>query len=161
MGHLLTDLGIKPDPTKTDAVRSMPTPADKHDVQRFLGMTNYLSKFIPGYSEKTAPLRQLLLQDVEWSWLEHHMAAFTRLKKLLTSPSVLQYFDVHQPVVLSADASQHGLGAVCLQNNKPVAFSSRALTQSESRYAQIEKELLALVYACQKFHHYVQYMAVQ
>ncbi len=89
MGHLLTDLGIKPDPTKTDAVRSMPTPADKHDVQRFLGMTNYLSKFIPGYSEKTAPLRQLLLQDVEWSWLEHHMAAFTRLKK--NSSQVLLY----------------------------------------------------------------------
>lgn len=55
VGHLLTDQGIKPDPTKTDAVRSMPTPADKHDVQRFLGMTNYLSKFIPGYSEITAP----------------------------------------------------------------------------------------------------------
>ncbi len=121
VGHLQTDQGIKPDPTKTDAVRSMPTPADKHYIQRFLGMTNYLSKFIPGYSENTAPLRQLLLQDVEWSWQEHHMAAFTRLKELLTSPPVLQYFDVHQPVVLSADASQHGLGAVCLQNNKPVA----------------------------------------
>lgn len=155
VGHLLTDLGIKPDPTKTDAVRSMPTPADKHDVQRFLGITNYLSKFIPGNSKNTAPLIQLLLQDVEWSWQEHHMAAFTRLKELLTSPPVLQYFDVHQPVVLSADASQHGLGAVCLQNNKPVAFASRALTETESRYAQIEKELLALVYACQKFHDYI------
>ncbi|KAL0994061.1 hypothetical protein UPYG_G00117300 [Umbra pygmaea] len=135
VGHLLTDQGIKPDPAKTDAVRSMPTPTDKLGVQRFLGMTNYLSKFIPGYSETTAPLRQLLLQDVEWCWQEHHMAAFTRLKELLTSPPVLQYFDVHQPVVLSADASQHGLGAVCLQNNKPVAFASRALTETESRYA--------------------------
>ncbi|RXN39425.1 dynein heavy chain axonemal [Labeo rohita] len=155
VGHLLTDQGIKPDPTKTDAVSSMPTPADKHDVQRFLGMTNYLSKFIPGYSKITAPLRQLLLQDVEWSWQEHHMAAFTRLKELLTSPPILQYFDVHQPVVVSADASQHALGAVCLQDNKPVAFASRALTETESRYAQIEKELLALVYACQKFHGYI------
>jgi len=82
------------------------------------------------------------------------MAAFTRLKELHTSPSVLQYFDVHQPVMLSADSSQHGLGAVCLQN-KPVAFASRALTETESHYAQIEKELLALVYACQKFHDYI------
>uniref|UniRef100_A0A671SIQ6 Reverse transcriptase/retrotransposon-derived protein RNase H-like domain-containing protein n=1 Tax=Sinocyclocheilus anshuiensis TaxID=1608454 RepID=A0A671SIQ6_9TELE len=152
--------GIKPDPTKTDAVHSMPTPADKHGVQRFLGMTNYSSKFIPRdakitYSEITAPLHQLLLQDVEWSWQEHHMVVFTRFKELLTSPPVLQYFDVHQPGVLSADASQHGLGAVCLQNNKPVVFASRALTETESRYAQIEKELLALVYACQKFHDYI------
>lgn len=72
------------------------------------------------------------------------MAAFTRLKELLTSPPVLQYFDVHQPVVLSADATQHGLGAVCLQNNKLVAFASRALTETESHYAQIEKELLLI-----------------
>lgn len=83
------------------------------------------------------------------------MAAFTRLKELLTSPPVLQYFDTHQPMVLSADASQHGLGAVCLQNNKPVAFASRALTETESCYAPIEKELLAPVYACQKFHDYI------
>ncbi len=130
-------------------------PADKHDVQRFLSMTNYSSKLIPGYSENTAPLRQLLVQDVEWNWQEHHMAVFTRLQELLTSPPVLQYFDVHQPVVLSADASQHGLGAVCLQNNKPVAFASRAITETESRYAQIEKELLALVYACHKFHDFI------
>ncbi len=67
----------------------------------------------------------------------------------------LVHFDVHQPVVLSADASQHGLGAVCLQNNKPVAFASRALTETESHYAQIEKELLALVYACHKFHDFI------
>ncbi|KAL2080104.1 hypothetical protein ACEWY4_023897 [Coilia grayii] len=153
--HLLTDQGIKPDPTKTAAVRLMTPPEDKHGIQRFLGMTNYLSKFIPGYSEITAALRQLLLQDAEWSWQEHHATAFNKLKELLMTRPVLQYFNVHQPVVLSADASQHGLGTVCLQNNKPVAFASRALTETETHYAQIEKELLALVYACQKFHDYI------
>lgn len=80
------------------------------------------------------------------------MEAFTRLKDLLISPPVLHYFDVHQPVVFSADASQHGPGAVCLQNNKPVAFQEHLDT--ELRYAQIEKELLALVNACHKFPDY-------
>ena len=118
-------------------------------------MTNYLSKYVPGYSEMTAPLRQLLLQDVDWSWQEHHIAAFTKLK-LMTSPPVLQYFNAHQPVVLSADASQHGLCSGCLQNNQPVPFASRALTETEARYEHtIEKELLALVYACENFHDYI------
>uniref|UniRef100_A0A8D0D0Z5 Reverse transcriptase/retrotransposon-derived protein RNase H-like domain-containing protein n=1 Tax=Sander lucioperca TaxID=283035 RepID=A0A8D0D0Z5_SANLU len=146
VGHLLTNQGVKPDPEKTKAVRLMPPPQDKLGLQRFLGMTNYLSKFIQNYSELTAPLRGLLHQDTEWCWHEHHEAALSRLKDALTSPPVLQYFDVRQPVVLSADASQHGLGAVCLQHNKPVAFASRALSDTESRYAQIEKELLALVF---------------
>ena len=139
---------IKPDPAKTAAIRLIPPPEDKRNLQRFLGMTNYLAKFIPDYSEATAPLRELLRQDVDWCWLELHTAAFTKLKELIAGPPVLRYFDVHQPVVLSADALQHGLGAVCLQNDRPVAFASRALTEAESRYAQIEKELLALVYAC-------------
>lgn len=123
-------------------------------------MTNYLAKFIPGYNELTAPLRELLCQDVDWCWLEPHTAAFTKLKEVIASPPVLKFFDVQQPVVLSADASQHGLGAVCLQNNRPVAFASRAHTETESHYAQIEKELLALVYACTKFHHYIYGRAV-
>lgn len=103
-------------------------------------MTNYLAKFMPDYSETTAPLRELLHQDVDWCWLELHTVAFTKLKELITSPLVLRYFDVQQPVVLSADASQHGLGAVSLQNDRPLAYASRTLTETESRYAQIEKE---------------------
>lgn len=90
------------------AIRLIPPPEDKHSLQRFLGMTNYLAKFIPDYSETTAPLRKLLRQDVDWCWLELHTAAFTKLKELIAGPPVLRYFDVHQPVVLSADASQRG-----------------------------------------------------
>ncbi len=140
VGHLLTADGIKPDPDKTAAVRQMPKPEDKQALQRFLGMTNYLSKFIPHYSDVTGPLRELLKQDAEWSWRELQDSAFQKLKDAVSSPPVLQYFDVTKPVVLSADASQHGLGAVCLQQGAPVAFASRALTPTESRYAQIENK---------------------
>ena len=61
-------------------------PEDKRNLQRFLGMTNYLAKFIPDYSEATAPLRELLRQDVDWCWLELHTAAFTKLKELIAGP---------------------------------------------------------------------------
>ncbi len=103
VGHLLTDQGVKPDPAKTAAVHLISPSEDKHSLQRFLGMTNYLAKFIPDYSEAMAPLRMLLRQDVDWCWLEHHTAAFTKLKELIASPLVLQYFDEHQPVVSPAN----------------------------------------------------------
>ena len=155
VGHLLTADGVKPDPEKVKAVCEMEKPQDKQALQQFLGMTNYLSKFIPQYSDLTGPLRQLIHHDVEWHWHDAHDAAFSKLKQALTNPPVLQFFDTSKPVVISADASQHGLGAVCLQQGRPVAFASRALTPTESRYAQIEKEMLALVFAAKKFHDFI------
>ncbi|KAL2083268.1 hypothetical protein ACEWY4_021041 [Coilia grayii] len=133
VGHLLTADGVKPDPEKVKAVCEMEKPQDKQALQQFLGMTNYLSKFIPQYSDTTGPLRQLIHHDVEWHWHDAHDAAFSKLKQALTNPPVLQFFDTSKPVVISADASQHGLGAVCLQQGRPVAFASRALTPTESR----------------------------
>lgn len=77
------------------------------------------------------------------------------LKKCITCPPVLKYFDVSKPVTITCDASQYGLGAACLQNSEPISYASRTLTETERRYAQIEKELLAVVFACQKFYDYI------
>ena len=68
---------------------------------------------------------------------------------------ILAFYDVNKPVKLSCDSNQYGLGAVCLQDEKPVAYVSRTLSETEARYAQIEKELLAIVFACERFHQYV------
>lgn len=118
-------------------------------------MINYLGKFIPDFSELSAPLRELTRKDTVWCWLKQHQDAYDTLKKHMISPPVLSYYDVHQPVTLTCDASQHGLGAACLQEGKPIAYASRTLTQTETRYAQIEKELLAVVFACSKFNDYI------
>ena len=116
-------------------------PEDKKGVQRLLGMTNYLSKFIPNYNEKTTLLRELLHKDVEFCWLQHQ-EAFEALKSELIKPTRLQYYDVNKPVVLTCDVSQSGLGAAMIQEEKPVAHASRALTETEICSSQIERELL-------------------
>ena len=100
MGHTFTDEGLKPDTEKTDAIRNMPAPENQAALQRFLGMTDYLNKFIKDYSEKTATLRELH-NDVVWNWTETHQQAFDRLKDDLTNPPVLKFFDAGEPVVLS------------------------------------------------------------
>lgn len=155
VGHLFTEHGLKPDPAKIKAITEMPPPDDKASLQRFLGMANYLGKFIPNFSELSAPLRQLLHRDIVWCWSHQQQEAFEMLKKCITCPPVLKYFDVSKPVTITCDASQYGLGAACLQNSEPISYASRTLTETERRYAQIEKELLAVVFACQKFYDYI------
>ena len=92
------------------------------------------------------------LQDVEWSWTDIHDRAVNQVKSLVTQAPVLKYFDSTKGVTLQCDASDKGLGAVIMQNDQPIAYASRALTDAETRYAQIEKELLAVVYGLEKFH---------
>ncbi|XP_028416269.1 uncharacterized protein K02A2.6-like [Dendronephthya gigantea] len=154
-GHKLTAEGIRPDQTKIEAIINMPAPQDKAGVQRLLGMVNYLAKFIPEMSEITAPLRELLKINVPWHWTTKHATAFQKIKEILSTDRVLRYYDVTKPVVLQTDASKKGLGAVLLQDGFPVAYASRTMTTTQERYAQIEKELLAVVFACERFHQYI------
>ena len=155
MGHLLTPNGLQPDPSKIQAISEMPPPTDVKGLKRFLGMVNYLSKFLPLLSDMTEPLRRLEDKDTEWCWLEQHQMAFNTVKQYLAKAPVLKYYDVTEEVTIQCDASETGLGAVLLQNEQPVAYASRALTDTETRYAQIEKELLAIVWATSKFDQYI------
>ena len=155
LGHIFTKDGLKPDQTKIEAVLKMPTPECKKDVERFLGVVTYLAKFIPNMSKHTEPLRGLTRDDVEWQWKAEQQQAFSTMKTMLTEAPVLRYYDVKLPVTLSVDASKSGLGAVLLQELKPVAYASRALTENEQRYTQIEKEMLAIVFGAERFHQYI------
>ena len=154
IGHILTTDGVKPDESKVKAILEMPAPTDKKGVMRLLGTVNYLAKFVPGMSQITEPIGALLKQDVEFEWNSAQEAAFTKIKKILTSDPILKYFDVNKEVTISCDASQSGLGSVLLQDNKPVAYASRSMTDAETRYAQIEKELLAILFGMERFHQY-------
>ena len=137
MGHVISEKGLKPDPEKLKAVLEMPTPTDVASVRRFIGFTNYLSKFLPGLSDVCKPLRDLTGKDVEWFWTDVHDSAIDQVKQRVTSAPVLKYFDATKDTTLQCDASEKGLGAVLTQDGHPIAYASRALTEVETRYAQI------------------------
>ena len=155
LGNILTPEGIKPDPQKVKAISDMPTPHDKAGLQRLLGMVKYLAQYIPNESQLTAPLRTLLKKDTQWQWLHEHDKAVENIRSALANSPVLGYYDVKKQVTVQADSSQSGLGACLLQDGQPIAYASRALSDAEKNYAQIEKELLAICYACTKFHQYI------
>ena len=106
-------------------------------------------------STVTAPLRCLLKSDALFEWGAKQATALTKVKEILSSTPVLHHFDPKAVSTIQADASQSGLGACLLQKGKPIAYASRSLSQAECNYAQIEKELLAVVFACNKFHKYI------
>ena len=155
MGHIVSDAGLSPDPEKVKAIVAIPLPEDKRALLRFRNIVKYQGKFIPGESNITAPLRAMLKEDAVWCWQPEHTAAVNQLKGILSSKPVLKFDDVKKPVTLQSDASQHGLGACLLQEGQVVAYASRALVGPELHYAQLEKELLAVVFATNKFHQYI------
>ena len=155
IGHIASDKGLAVDPTKVRAIVEMPPPTDVAGVRRFLGIVQYVSKFLPRLSERTKPLRDLTQKETEWVWDQPQQAALDALKQAVASTPVLRYYSLQEEVTLQCDASQYGLGAAMMQNGQPVAYASRALTTAEVRYAQIEKELLAIVFACDHFDAYV------
>lgn len=156
IGHVLTPEGVKPDPNKISAIRGMVEPKDSEGVRRFLGHMNYLSKFIPNLSAESEPLRRMLnIPDQEFRWAADQQRAFENLKSLTTQEEVLQYFDPLKPVVVQTDASAVGLGAVMLQEGRPVAYASRSLNKSEPNYAPLELECLAIVFATGRFDQYL------
>ena len=156
MGHELTRDGLRPDSRKIKAIVDMPAPTDRPALMRLLGLATYLAKFVRNFSQVTAKLRELLAKDVEYRWDDViHGAALRQLKEILATAPVLQYFDVTKPTVIQCDAALSGLGACILQNGKPVEYASRSLTATErDTYAQIEKEMLAIVFAMDRFHSY-------
>ena len=106
--------GLKVDGSKVSAIKNMPSPQNKKDLMRFLGMVTYLTKFIPNMSEATGPLRELLAKDSEWQWLPNHEEAIMKIKDVLSNTPVLAYFDEDKPITVTADASKNGLGAALL-----------------------------------------------
>ena len=155
MGHVVTSEGVKVDGAKVKAIVDMPSPTDRPALQRMLGMIKYLSQYIPGEATITAPLRQLLRKDNVWQWQHEQEDAVEKLKNALITAPVLKFFDPKKNVVIQADASKDGLGACLMQDGHPIAYASRALTDTEKNYAQIEKELLAIVFSVKRFHQYV------
>ncbi|KAK2725150.1 hypothetical protein QYM36_001561 [Artemia franciscana] len=152
-GHVISKDGIHPDPNKVNALKEMPRPRNREELQTLLGMLNYLSRYIPNLSSQNEPLQTLSKQH-KFVWEEVHDNAFDTIKKSICS-TISPFNPSVGNLELQVDASKSGLGAVLIQNENIISFSSRSLNTTEQKYSQIEKELYAIVFGIRHFHQYL------
>ena len=153
LGHELNSDGIRPSHSKVEAIKNMVAPVDKPGVQRFLGFVNYLAKFIPNLSEHAKPLRDLC-KERQFIWGDDQAKAFQSICSLIIDAPTLSFYSGGE-VTLSTDASSHSIGATILEDGKPLEFAAKSMTDCQTRYSQIEKELLAILFVCERFKYYV------
>ena len=130
IGHRITENGLHSDPEKVRAIIDMPPLTNLEELRRYLGVVNYLGKFLPNATNTLSPLQNLLKKDVSWTWSSAQQEAFETIKKLVTSSPVLSFYDPHKELTLENDASEYGLGAAIYQEGNPIAFASRSLTSA-------------------------------
>ena len=133
----------------------MPSPSTKKEVQSFIGMINYLTKFLPWLTKLSKPIRELIREKVPFNWGPEHQESFNMLKKELIRAPVLTYYNPIKETVLQTDTSTTGLGACLLQDDKPIYFTIKALTKTQRGYVAIKIESLAVSWAVEKFHHFL------
>ena len=159
MGFVLSDKGTSPAASKIEAVRDARRPETASEVRSFMGLVNFNARFIRDLATKAEPLHRLTRNGSKFQWTGEQEKAFQTLKKDLASANTLAYFDTNAAIRVVADASPVGLGAVLVQTqhgiDRVVSYASRSLTDVERRYSQTEKEALALVWACERFHQYL------
>lgn len=160
LGFVVDKEGVRTSPSKTKAIVDMPKPTNVSQLRSFLGMVNHYGKFVSNLTERLAPFYRLLEKEVQWKWTMECDRAFTSIKQILVSPLALVHYDPSLPLVLAADASNSGVGAVIYHRfpdgtERAIAHASKTLTPAEQKYAQIEKEALALIYGTHKFDQFL------
>lgn len=150
---------IKPNPEKVKAIVEARAPNNLKELQAYLGLLNHYGKFVPNLSDKLHELYALTGKDIEFIWSQECHTAFELSKKFITNDSVLELYDPSKQMIVSADASPYGVGAMLSHevngHEKLVFFASSSLTEAQQNYSQIHREALAIMFAIQKFHDYI------
>ncbi|KAM1157128.1 hypothetical protein ACFX2B_027542 [Malus domestica] len=159
LGHIVSEIGIEVDKSKIDLVRYLPSPTSVREVRSFLGHAGFYRRFIKDFSKISNPLCRLLQKDVAFDFNKECEKAFNHLKDMLTSAPIIVPPDWSLPFELMCDASDYALGAVLGQrkDKRPHAiyYASRTLNDAQLNYSTTEKELLAVVFALDKFRSYL------
>ena len=159
LGHIVTSEGVKPNPDKIQIIKNWPLPKNEKELRGFLGILGYYRKFIKDFAKIAKPLTNALRKGEEISHSKDFIDSFNQCRNILTGSNILQYPDFTKQFILTTDASNYAVGAVLSQgvigSDKPIAFASRTLNKSEEKYSAIEKELLAVVWACKYFRPYL------
>ncbi|TMD69294.1 MAG: DDE-type integrase/transposase/recombinase [Chloroflexi bacterium] len=161
LGHIIGVNGIRIDPRKVKAILEWPQPKTLSELQQFLGLANYYRRFIKHYSKRAAPLHRYTNKGVPFIWNEEAEEAFQLLKKAFTEAPVLMIFDPEKEIYMGTDASDYASGAHISQKDDqgklhPVAFMSRKFSPAELNYQIYDKELLAIVVACEEWRVYLE-----
>uniref|UniRef100_A0AAG5DRQ5 RNA-directed DNA polymerase n=1 Tax=Anopheles atroparvus TaxID=41427 RepID=A0AAG5DRQ5_ANOAO len=157
LGHIMDVNGLRPDPAKIDVIARMPAPRQPSELRSFLGAVNYYGKFVPQMRNLRYPLDELLKKDGPWRWNIECERAFDMFKRILSSELLLTHYDPKKEIIVAADASSVGVGATISHRMddgslKVVQHAARALTKTEAKYSQPDREGLAVIYAVTKFH---------
>ena len=173
LGHKLSESGVTPKITKTEAILKLEHPKSLKQLRSFLGSINHLAKFIPNAANLTEKLRPLLREENEkkklknikipvkkFEWGTEHNEVFEEIKKAVANIAKLNYYDPNRDTRVKCDASHSGLGASLEQQTEknewiPIAFASRYLNNQEKKYSTNELELLAVVWSVDRFKHYL------
>ena len=151
----ITNKWLQTSPEQNTAIVEMPSPSSKKEVQSFIGMINYLSKFSSRLTELAEPIRELVKEKVPLNWGLEYQESFTMLKKEIVRAPVFAYYNPWKETFLQPDASTKGLGACLLQDEKPIHFTCKALTEKQRGYVAIKIKSLAVAWAFEKFHHFL------
>jgi hypothetical protein len=160
LGHIVCKQGLLVDPAKIAVIVNLPPPKSVRQLRETLGHTGYYRKFIKGYAQITAPMEKLLRKDSKFQWNEDCQRGLDTLKEKMVTTPILVFPDWEKTFHVHVDASTIALGAILAQPgtgelDHPIAFASRKLSESEQNYNTTEREGLAMVYALQKFRHYL------
>ena len=140
LGHAITQGGLQPDPAKIGATRAMPNHTDVTGVQTHNEVVNYLATFLPMLSYVMEPIRQLVRKNVPWNGSNTEEIALEKIKILVSEAPVMCFYEHANVITVQCDANQTSLDAALLQEGQPLAFASRALTDTGKRYAHIEEK---------------------
>ena len=151
LGYWITRKGIQPVHNKVEAILNIKAPKTRKELRQFIGIVNYYRDMWFRRSELLAPLTSLTSSKVKFEWLPSHQQAFDKIKKVIESEVLLSYPDFEKPFHIYTDASDHQLGAVIMQDKKPLAFYSRKLNTAQRRYTTTERELLSTIETCKEY----------
>lgn len=163
LGYIVDANGLHADPEKVDAIKNYPTPTNRKEVRRFLGVASWYRRFIPNFSSLASPLNSLTSQSKKappFVWSGDADMAFKKLKECLVSAPVLSCPDYSKPFEIHTDASNFGIGAVLIQTindeERVIAYMSKSLSNQERNYSATEREALAVLVAVEHWRCYVE-----